>query len=235
MHHQTVMSDSTYARELAAALLDRGRVAEGEAALRLALYDEPDDADLYLALGECLLSQQKRKAALEAFVGAVDRNPRLASAHAGIGRCELHPLRRSQAFAEAVALAPGSLDYRLGLAEALIALGDVAAAIGHLERAAELAPEDLALRNEIGELLLDGRCYSEALTLFEAAIAAHPIHEGSGPELARSYRGLGRALGGVGRHADAMEALESALFLADDLTTDADACVTAPSEATLPG
>lgn len=226
---------STYARELAARLLDQGRVIEGESALRLALYDDPEDADLYLALAECLMAQGKRGAALDAFVAAVDFAPELACAHAGIGRCELHPLRRAQAYREAVKLAPGSLEYRLGLAEGLIAAGQLPGAIEQLKSAAELAPGDLEVANMTGELMLDGRCFDEAIALFESAIAAHPIDEDSALELARSYRGLGRALGGVGRHSEAMEALKASLFLADDPSTEPDDTVTHPGEATLPG
>jgi tetratricopeptide (TPR) repeat protein len=226
---------STYARELAARLLDQGRVIEGESALRLALYDDPEDAELYLALAECLVAQGKRGAALDAFVAAVEFEPELASAHAGIGRCDIHPMRRAGAYAEAVRLAPGSLDYRLGLAEGLIAAGEIAAAIEQLDSAVELAPGDLEVANTTGELMLEARCFEQAAALFESAIGGHPIAEESGLELARSYRGLGRALGGVGRHTEAMEALKAALFLADDPLTEPDDNVTYPGEATLPG
>jgi len=226
---------STYARELAARLIDQGRLVEGESALRLALYDDPECPELYMALAECLMAQGRRSAALDSFVAAVDFAPERASGHAGIGRCELHPLRRAHAYHAAVALAPGCLEYRLGLAESLIAVGDITSAVVELREANELAPADLTVANSIGELMIDGKCYADAAALFSGAIAGHPIDEESAGELARSYRGLGRALGGLGQHADAMEALKAALFLADDLMTSPGDGVTSPGEATVPG
>lgn len=200
-------------------LIDRGRLDEAEARLRAALDQSPEDPELYVELGECLLSRGDRDAAMDAFVRAIDQGGP-AAAYRGLGRCERQPMRRYEAFAEAVRRAPGCLESELGLAESLIAMGHDEPAIERLWALVLAAPGQIDRAAAVGDFLVGAAHYQAAARVFERAIDEHPIDEGSAVPLARAYRGLARALSGQGRAREATEALHAALYLDGGDATD---------------
>jgi tetratricopeptide (TPR) repeat protein len=184
-----------------------------EAAIRCAIADAPATAALHLALGDCLLLQQRRGEALDAYLAAAALAPALVAAHLGVARCETDPLRRYHAFAEVARLEPTCHESVVGIADCLIDLGQGRDAIDWLWTVVQEAPGDLALASAAGDLLLTAGRPTEAAEFFERAIAEHPIGSEPVDAVAGTYRGLARALGELGRHGEATEALQAAIYL----------------------
>jgi len=145
-------------------------------------------------LGRCLVAANDEPGAVEAFESALQREPRHPGAHAALGRIRAH---RGEAAAavlhfEAVADAlPGDAGARRNLASALHLLGAQqlaaeadAAAAATLARAAEFAPTDAGILNDLG---VDRIGAGDA----EGAVAAARAALGLLPDDARLHLGLG--------------------------------------------
>lgn len=142
------------AHHLGSALMELGRYAEAEAALRRSLERSPQPA-VRLALGLALLKQGREDEAEEALRAAVAKNPGFAMAHHHLGLIAAGRGDHSAAEAaqrEAIAHGPrnASFHYRLGLA--LRAQGRRDEALAALAEAAAINPANPTLRRELEQM-----------------------------------------------------------------------------------
>jgi tetratricopeptide (TPR) repeat protein len=106
--------------------------------------------------------------------------------------------------------APGSAQGILQLAERLLKEGRFEAAIGPLEQATRLMPDNAALFNDLGMTCLLARRLPDAIGYLRRAIALRP-------GFARTHYNLGLALDRAGDGRAALAALHSAVLLAPEL------------------
>jgi len=157
-------------------------------------------------LGEIQLGDGEKAAATRSFRRAIELDPGNAAAnvHIGIERANAGDAEGALAhFAAATDRSPRMVDAYFAAAQTHLALGRFDAALGELDRAAQLRPELAEIEHSrcvaLGEL---GRG--------DAAIAACLRARMLDPESARLSLALANALHDVGRDADAVEALRSA-------------------------
>jgi tetratricopeptide (TPR) repeat protein len=84
-----IQSDPTSAnttRQLAWALLSRGRAGEAEKLLRDYLRNNGDDADVWANLGKIQQSQENHQSAIDSFTKSLEVNPDQPSVHAALGK-----------------------------------------------------------------------------------------------------------------------------------------------------
>lgn len=119
---------------LATAHLQAGDCVAALQELELASADVRDRAPSHLLRGEILYRMQHLEAALAAFERAIDLDPKLARAHASLGRVHLlqrRPHAAVRALEQAVALEPANGSSQALLAAAYAAVGDRPAAARH--------------------------------------------------------------------------------------------------------
>ena len=185
---------------------------------------EPEDLPNLLRLAEAYAAAERYDEAAEALERALALAPDEARAHALLGQLAIDrddpaaaiaPLRR------ALELAPSANSLYYPLSQALRAQGDLAGAEAELARRGNglaLLRDDPRMRELFwlqqsagsrlsqGSSLMDEGRYSEAASVFEAAVAAEP-------ENAEARRNLGAALLSSGQLDAARAALERALAL----------------------
>jgi tetratricopeptide (TPR) repeat protein len=115
------------------------------------LAEEPSSL-AFLELGEALRRRGQLEAAYKVARGGVSRYPALADAHDLLGRIlgdEGDLAGAFDAWAEALRLDPMRIGALKGIAFLYFRAGDVAAALDHLRRAAEVDPDDLSITQAI--------------------------------------------------------------------------------------
>jgi tetratricopeptide (TPR) repeat protein len=131
----------------------RGDAADGAHLLERALTLAPQDASIELSVASLQFRNGEHSAAQRGFERALSLDPNLGGAHAGIGQLAL--LRGEHALAEQhfrVALRAGEEPHALaGLGALLLQRGDTEAALRHLGRAADLAPNDAMIQMMLGQ------------------------------------------------------------------------------------
>jgi len=198
--------------ELGRELLEQGRLAEAEQALRRAIGLEPGEAAPYADLARVLLRLGRRDEAAEELREAVAYDLGNAAYHADLGRV-LSGLGRDeeavQALGEAVAYEPGTAAYHDDLGQALFRLGRLPEAESALREAVRLDPANAAYQAALGWILLgDGRGEEAVEALREAVQlnSANPAY----------HADLGRALLRLNRLPDAEAELREAVRLSPD-------------------
>lgn len=114
------------------------------------------------------------------------------------------------ALARAVALAPGFVDARNDLGNALLGLGRPQEAMPHYRAAVATEPDFAPAHYNIGNLLLAADDAAGAVDAFRAALRLAPDHPGA-------HNNLGNALRALGRIEDAAASYRAALALRPDL------------------
>jgi tetratricopeptide (TPR) repeat protein len=111
-----------------------------------AIQEDPENAEAYFRRGVCLAMQQRNDEALKDLNQAIELKPDFAEAYSKRGTilCDLEQNDEGQAdFEKALALDPAQADAQYLLGLILFAIrNDPAAALPHLDRAAELRPKN---------------------------------------------------------------------------------------------
>ncbi|MEO7324119.1 MAG: tetratricopeptide repeat protein [Dokdonella sp.] len=158
----------------------RGDAAEGSRLLARALELAPDDANLALSLASLAFRDGDQDAAASGFARALNLDPNLAGAHAGAGQVAL--LKGEHALAEEhfrIALRANEEPHALaGLGALLLERGDVDAALRHIGRAADLAPQDAMIQLQLGQAFARRDTPAFAEQAFQNALRLRPnLHQ----------------------------------------------------------
>jgi tetratricopeptide (TPR) repeat protein len=158
----------------------RGDADEGTRLLARALVLAPDDANIELSLASLAFRDGDHEAAARGFARALSLDPNLAGAHAGTGQIAL--LHGEHALAEQhfrIALRANEEPHALaGLGALLLERGDVDAALRHLGRAADLAPQDAMIQMQLGQAFARRDTPAFAEQAFNNALRLRPnLHQ----------------------------------------------------------
>jgi tetratricopeptide (TPR) repeat protein len=118
----------------------------------------------FAALAEEYRKAGRNQEAIDTCRAGLLRHPSYTSARATLGRALLDVGQidaAQRALGEVLATAPENLAALRGLAETYRRRGDLTQALGLLQRAAALAPQDAELRDEIGAVISAGAGRSE--------------------------------------------------------------------------
>lgn len=151
----------------------------------------------------------------DAYRRILASDPRHAEARhlLGVLACQRgDPARGAALIGEAIALNASQAQYHANLAIALQNLGRTSEALGALERAHLLAPEDTAIAYNLGAILQACGRHGDAIGYYRRAL-------GTGPGHADALSNLGLALAETGRAAEALAPLHRAVELAPDHPT----------------
>ena len=158
----------------------RGDVAEGMRLIARAHDLAPEDAGIEQSLASLHFRSGDYDAAHTGYERALSLDPNLAAAHSGIGQIAL--LRGEIPRAEQhfrIALRAGEDAQALaGLGAALLERGDTDAALRHLTRAADLAPEDPIIQMHLGHAFARRGTHAFAEQAFANALRLRPdLHQ----------------------------------------------------------
>ena len=168
----------------------------------------------YHQLGQSLLAVGDAAAAVESFRAALERDPTLAPARAGLGDA-LSSLGDRAAAEEAYRRALRDEDLvtaHNGLGNLLALEGRAQDAVAEYRRAIELDPELRAARANLGGALASLGRWDEALEQLRSVVNQCPECPDSAPQ----YRNLARALDQTGRPEEALDPLRKAVALTPD-------------------
>ena len=147
----------TRARENLALALDRlGRIDEATSVFQSILALDPNRASAHFGLAHLALEMGDPASAVPEYEAGLAADPDNAIARSNLGLALLQlgkPDEAAAQLSEAVRRDPMRVDARVHLAEALLAMGRPEDALEQARAALELAPEDAALRSELGLVL----------------------------------------------------------------------------------
>ena len=187
-----------------------GDSTEGLALLSRAHELAPNDANIELTMASVRFRDGDFEVARRGFHSALALNPNLAGAHSGIGQLALMANERERAEEHfRIALRASEDPQALaGLGSLLLERGDHDAALRHLGRAAELAPNDAMIQMTLGRAFVQRDTPAFAERAFQNALRLHPdlhqarhllgsllIRQKRGAEAAEQYRALTGAPG----------------------------------------
>lgn len=156
---------------LGIALRHLGRIAESEAVLRTGIERHPENPDLYISLGQTLLSWGLNDAAIQSLQTAIALNPSKTAAHFDLG--VIYVERGDTAAAEASFQSTLVLESHHGAA--LAALGDIKKSSGDLVAAVDLYarahaadPDNASIETRLGIALLTAGDRTAGLPHYDA-------------------------------------------------------------------
>jgi tetratricopeptide (TPR) repeat protein len=158
-------------------LVRQQRSAEAETLLRRTLAIRPSRTDGWIELGNALALQQKYTEALECFATALKQDARDPQALLKRGKVLAHLNRHAEAmesYRAALALNPADGLTHHELALELAAAGQADAAGPEFHQAAQLGPDNVAMRYDYGAWLLRKQLWPEAQQEFEAVLRLEP-------------------------------------------------------------
>lgn len=165
--------------DLIAGMRRTGRIHAALAHLDAFDKQYPNSADALVLRGDCLVDL-KDYAGAQIVYGQLLKGKEAAAAHAGLGRIEASGGRWAEASAQfklAVGLAPTKPDYLSDYGFALLQSGDQADALFRIRQAAELAPADTRVRNNLIIALAANGSDAEAQSLLSAITDPVERHE----------------------------------------------------------
>jgi len=191
-------------------LLQAGRLAEAEGALRRAVAQSPASADAHFLLGMCRYQQGAVQDALPHMRRAVSLAPGNAQFAVNLGFVlseagELEEAERT--LREAVARAPRDPAAFNALGITLQQAGKLDDALAVFERGVALAPRDDGMRNNYGRTLRDAGRLERALAEIRAALRLNPAN-------VMAELNLGNVLRDTGALQEAIAAYERAILRA---------------------
>lgn len=199
------------------ALHRAGRIAEADAQYAIVLRSEPSHPQALRLRG--ILARDAGQPdqsvrLLRKAVEATDTDPEPA-AELGLSYLAAGYLQLAEAaFRKALMRDPESRKALANLGALLQYRGHIAASIDCHRRALELDPDDLEVRCNLANTLVEAGRGDEALAECDTALATAPLADGPGrPELLATR---GAVLCGLGRFADAVPVLETALAAGPD-------------------
>lgn len=199
------------------ALWQAGRTAEAETALRFAVARHPDSSALRLELGQLLLSLGKGAAARAELEEAARLAPRDAAIAFQLGRA----LEAAGAPADAEAAYRRAIELSPNLAAPRYALGTLLVRQGRRKEGEEQLALHHTLYARASQRIFEAQSSHGAIQLAESQISrgqagqALALLDGF-PESADLLRARAQALSGLGRHEEAVAALERARELEPD-------------------
>ncbi len=194
---------------LAADLLDKGRVDEAAADARLALAAAPDDAEAHLTLGDALLRQGMPRDAFAEYDRALRIQPGSAVAHNNLGNVLLQAGRIDEAvdhYRAALRSKPDFAKAHANLGDAYLRGGRVDDAIAEYGVALAEDPLEAEAEANLGTALAQRDRLAEAISHFERALEIDP-------GFYAAQTNLGNALLQSGRRDEAIAHYERALEL----------------------
>ena len=200
------------------ALHELGRVEESDKYLAHILGKEARETDDYLQLADGFRVKKDYEKAVELYRRALEMEPGLAAAYAGMGD-GLYRLKRYEdaikSMQQALALKPDlpsapALYYLTG--EALLTLEKPEQAAQHYENALQVKPEFDEAANRLAEVRFAQKRYQEALELYQGLAAKNP-------DDASTHSNMGAVLFLLGRPEQALQKFEQALSLDPTLET----------------
>jgi Flp pilus assembly protein TadD len=172
-----------------------GRLGDAEAAYRMVLRDEPDNADAAHLLGLVLHQRGRNGAAVVAIEHAVALNPRASNYHNSHG-LTLHAQGQFEAAEEALQIAlsldPSDADAHNNLGLVYSSQRRFALAATSLERALEIRPQYPAALNNYGRALVALGRASEATAALKTACALEPANASFANTLGVAFRESGQ-------------------------------------------
>jgi tetratricopeptide (TPR) repeat protein len=210
-------ADAEAHNNLGNALLRIGRVDEAIVHYQKALTIQPDHADASCNLASALLSKGDIDGAIDHYLAGLARSPNHAEAQYNVANALLRKGRTDEAidhYQKTLELRPANADAHANLGSAFLEKGRPQDAIAQYRDALQIAPENVAAQSNLAWLLATSsdpsvRNGSEALRLAEQA---NRLSGGNRPLILHV---LAAAYGENGRFADAIQAAERALQLAD--------------------
>lgn len=175
-----------------------------------ALIDSGEGGDFVAAAEAAVRAGDKRRALLE-FSKAIEKNPRLTTAH--MGMADIYRLdgdygKAEQGYRKAAEIEPRSFDAQYYHGLMLHVLNRVSEAIGAYLRALSIRPDDQKANLNLGAAYYQLAEYAQALPYASRAVALDPK---SGP----ARFSLGAVYAGLGRHSEAIAEYEQALDSSD--------------------
>ena len=161
----------------AAELIDTHRDAEGEAALKAILVEDPQHAPALRRLAWVHHRRGDNIEAAKLLARAIDRDPSHAEAHYNLGLVLSalgHNAQAEASYRRGLDLKPGSVDGYNNLGVLLEQVGRYDEAEASYRRAIELAPQHAHPVNNLGVLLKESGRLAEALEAHRRAIALAP-------------------------------------------------------------
>jgi protein O-mannosyl-transferase len=162
---------------LAADLLEKGRVDEALADSQMAIELGPRDAEAYLTLGDALLQEGHVKEALAQYSSALEIEPANAIAHVNLGNVLLQAGRAEEAIAHyqaALRTKPDFAKAHANLGEAFLRNGRLDEAIEQFETALEDDPDDAGANANLGTALAQKGRMNGAIAHFRRALEINP-------------------------------------------------------------
>lgn len=184
----------------------RGDLAQALAAYQEALALAPGDASIWYDLGCLYALQGTFDRARSALRQALELNPGFAAAHDALGQLDDlrgEAYRAREAYAKAQELDPENPKFLRHLIRALLRFGKAVEARERLQHLLRIAPADLDARYQLAILELRADAPDLALNDFQQVVASRPDH-------VMAWNGLGLAYARIGKHEQALEALERA-------------------------
>lgn len=201
-------------QNLASALIEAGRWAEGLAAAQRALALDADEPDVRALVGRALVGLNRPAEALGHYDEALARDPgkvetlnNLGMAYAALGRWT----EAIERYEQVLQRDPAHAEAHNNLGNALAAIGRLPEAVRHYERAVRLRPDFADAQTNWGRALAESGRPAEAVERFEAALRLQPDPA--------AHANLAEALVAAGRAAEARREYERAVTLAPDSVT----------------
>jgi len=185
--------------ELGDAMCSAGRHGDGVGMFDRAIAMNPRDARLFFLQGQCYADWGKKERAQKALEEAVRLSPKhfLALFHLGLIRIELEQWEAARAaFEKALETHPNDPGLLNNLGFILIkGMGDTAAGIEMIERAARLAPDNPFVLGSLGSAYREAGDLEKAVSNLEAAVKLIPDHEEFIKQLKEIYEEMGNTRG----------------------------------------
>jgi len=162
---------------LAADLLERGRVDEAIAQVRMAIASEPRNAVAYVTLGDALEEKGRTEDARAQYEKALETEPGNAIAHNNLGSALLQAGRADEAirhYQSALATKPDFEKAHANLGDAFLRTGRPDEAIAEYGRALEDDPDDAPANANLGTALAQKGRMDEAIVHFQRALEIDP-------------------------------------------------------------
>ncbi len=176
--------------------------------LQTSLKHDPQNAKLYIQLGQAQWRSGDYQNAFEAFKQAIKLTPGSAEAHNWMGAFLMGRGNLPDAISElrkAVSLDPRYARAQTNLGSALAKSGDLAGAVGAFQKALALEPNNFAAHLNLGLALRENGDAAEALLHLHRAVLAQPRNPTVQCELGQTLRQSGDLAGAVAAFARALE------------------------------
>ena len=163
--------------DAASQFIAEGRFAEAETLVRSILEREPANADAINTLASIALSRRDGKRAYEILAPACTAYPDHPRLLANLGLAHMMLERPQEAVAcleRAVALSPREVEFRLSLAQYLVAAGDAPRALTELDAALREGPDNVGALARLGVIAMGDGDWPRAEAAWRRAVALDP-------------------------------------------------------------